>query len=159
MADLKNTEIGGFKVVLKPVPASKARKIQTTLLAIIAEPLADALGQQSEDLNVKNINDISKRGKQMLMGLKGLAGILPKLNDGQLDEIIDICKPFILIDGKPFNEDDQFDATTLMAEYEIIWYFLNETFGDFIDAARSRFNLIPMTAASSKQYQLILIGI
>lgn len=150
MQDLPSKEIGGFNIVLLPVPASKARKIQTTLLAIVADPLAEALGQQSEGLNIKNIDDISKRGKQMLAGLKGLAGILPKLNDGQLDEIINICKPFIKVNGKPFNEDDQFEAKTLMTMYEIIWYFLYETFKDFIDAIRLRFGQATMMAASNQ---------
>lgn len=150
LTDLPNTEIDGFKVVLLPVPASAARRIQTMLLAIIAEPLAEALGQQSEGMdfkNIKNIKDASNLGQQILAGIKGLAGILPKLNDGQLDEIIDKCKPFIKINGEKFDEDRHFSAKTLMSEYEIIWFFLKETFGDFIDAVVLRFSKTVTAAA------------
>ena len=140
MADLKHTEIGGQNIVLKVVPARDARKIQTMLLAMIAEPLAEALGQQSG-------GDVKTQGEQILAGLKGIAGLLPKLNDGDLDTLIDQCKPFILIEGKQFDENKHFDADTLFDMYEVLWYFLKETFGGFIAAVRSRFpQLQAMTA-------------
>ena len=140
MSDLKHTEIGGQNIVLRTVPARDARKIQTMLLAMIAEPLAEALGQQSG-------GDVKTQGEQILAGLKGIAGLLPKLNDGDLDKLIDQCKPFILIEGKQFDENKHFDADTLFDMYEVLWYFLRETFGGFIVAVRSRFpQLQAMTA-------------
>lgn len=132
MSDLKHTEIGGQNIVLKVVPARDARKIQTMLLAMIAEPLAEALGQQSG-------GDVKTQGEQILAGLKGIAGLLPKLNDGDLDTLIDQCKPFILIEGKQFDENKHFNADTLFDMYEVLWYFLRETFGGFIVAVRLRF--------------------
>lgn len=140
--ELKQTEIGGRSIVLKTVPASKARQIQTTLLAVIAEPLAEALGRES--------TKAADKSQQMLIGLKGIAGLLPSLKQGALDEIISQCKPFILVNGKPFNEDEQFDANSLMDMYEVLWFFLKETFGGFIDAVRLRFPQIATVAASSK---------
>lgn len=139
MTDLKHTSIGGKNIVLKKVPARDARHLQTMLIAMVAEPIAEALGQQS--------GDAKTQGDQILAGLKGIAGVLPKLNDGDLDKLIDTCKPFILVDGKPFDENSQFDADSLFDLYEVLWYFLRETFGGFIDAVRLRFpQLQAMTA-------------
>lgn len=143
MSDLKHTEIGGKNIVLKTVPARDARKIQTMLLAMIAEPLAEALGQQSG-------GDVKTQGEQILAGLKGIAGLLPKLNDGDLDTLIDQCKTFILIEGKQFDENKHFDADTLFDMYEVLWYFLRETFGGFIAAVRSRFPQLQAMTASKK---------
>jgi len=140
MSELKHTSIGGKNIVLKKVPARDARKIQTMLIAMIAEPLAEALGQQSG-------GDVKTQGENILAGIKGISGVLPKLNDGELDLLIDHCKPFILVEGKPFDENAQFDADTLFDMYEVLWYFLKETFGGFIDAVRLRFpQLQAMTA-------------
>lgn len=147
MQDLKSTEISGFSIVLLPVSASAARKIQTTLLAIVAEPLAQALGEKGSLGDFSTMDKAARKSMQLMAGMKGLAAILPKLNDGQLDEIINNCKPFIKVNGKPFNEDEQFEAKTLMAMYEIIWYFLRETFEDFINAIRLRFNQATTMAA------------
>lgn len=140
MEDLKNTTIGGKSITLKRVPASKARGIQTLLIAIVAEPLADALGQQaSTKKTTKSKAKGSEQGEMILAGLKGIAGILPSLNDGDLDSLIEKCKPYIMVDGKPFDEDTQFDSDTLFDMYEVLWYFLKETFGGFISAVLSRF--------------------
>lgn len=143
MSELKHTSIGGKNIVLKKVPARDARKIQTMLIAMIAEPLAEALGQQSG-------GDVKTQGEQILAGLKGMAGILPKLNDGDLDKLIDQCKPFILVEGKQFDENAQFDADTLFDMYEVLWYFLRETFGGFIAAVRLRFPQLQAMTASKK---------
>lgn len=143
MSELKHTEIGGKNIVLKTVPARDARHLQTMLIAMIAEPLAEALGQQSG-------GDVKTQGEQILAGLKGMAGILPKLNDGDLDKLIDKCKPFILIEGKPFDENKHFDADTLFDMYEVLWYFLRETFGGFIAAVRLRFPQLQAMTASKK---------
>lgn len=143
MSDLKHTEIGGQNIVLKTVPARDARHLQTMLVAMIAEPLAEALGQQSG-------GDVKTQGEQILAGLKGIAGLLPKLNDGDLDKLIDQCKPFILIEGKQFDENKHFDADTLFDMYEVLWYFLRETFGGFIVAVRSRFPQLEAMTASKK---------
>lgn len=143
MSELKHTEIGNRNIVLKTVPARDARHLQTMLIAMIAEPLAEALGQQSG-------GDVKTQGEQILAGLKGMAGILPKLNDGDLDKLIDKCKPFILIEGKPFDENKHFDADTLFDMYEVLWYFLRETFGGFIVAVRSRFPQLEAMTASKK---------
>lgn len=137
MQDLKNTTIGGKSITLKRVPARDARHIQTMLIAVVAEPLAEALGAQSTTKSKKAKE--ATQGEQILAGLKGIAGILPKLSDGELDNLIDKCKPFIIVDGKPFDENEQFDADSLFGMYEVLWYFLKETFGGFIDAIRSRF--------------------
>lgn len=131
MQDLKNTTIGGKSITLKRVPARDARHIQTMLVALIAEPLANALGQQ--------VSNKQTQGDQILAGLKGVANILPRLSDGELDALIDKCKPFILVEGKPFNENEHFDADTLFDMYEVLWYFLRETFSGFIAAVLSRF--------------------
>ena len=143
MSELKHTEIGNRNIVLKTVPARDARHLQTMLIAMIAEPLAEALGQQSG-------GDVKTQGEQILAGLKGIAGLLPKLNDGDLDTLIDKCKPFILIEGKPFDENKHFDADTLFDMYEVLWYFLRETFGGFIVAVRSRFPQLQAMTASKK---------
>lgn len=134
MQDLKNTSIGGRNITLRRVPARDARHLQTMLIALVAEPLAETLGQQ-----VSTTGKPATNGEQILAGLKGLAGVLPKLSDGELDKLIDKCKPFILIEGKQFNENDHFDADTLFDMYEVLWYFLRETFEGFIHAALSRF--------------------
>lgn len=142
MSDLKNTTIGDKSITLKVVPASAARGIQTLLASIIAEPLAEILGQQSSVDKSKQT-----QSEQVLSVVNAASGLLPKLADGELDKIINACKPFILIDGKPFNEDAQFTADTLFDMYEVIWYFLKETFAGFIDAARLRF-MPAMTAVT-----------
>lgn len=134
MQDLKNTTIGGRNITLRRVPARDARHLQTMLIALVAEPLAETLGQQ-----VSTTGKPATNGEQILAGLKGLAGVLPKLSDGELDKLIDKCKPFILIEGKQFNENDHFDADTLFDMYEVLYYFLKETFDGFITAVRSRF--------------------
>lgn len=140
MEDLKNTTIGGKSITLKRVPASAARRIQTLLISIVAEPLAEALGEQATAKKpTKSKQKSSEQGEMILAGLKGVAGILPSLNDGELDTLIDKCKPFIIVDGKQFDEDGQFDADSLFDMYEVLWYFLKETFGGFIAAALLRF--------------------
>lgn len=147
MADLKHTIIGDKNITLRTVPARDARHIQTMLIAMVAEPLAEALGQQSTSKADAAKDDKSKQGEQILAGLKGISGILPKLNDGDLDKLIDKCKPFILVEGKPFDENKHFNADTLFDMYEVLWYFLRETFSGFIGAVRSRFpQLESMTA-------------
>ena len=139
MADLKHTTIGDKNITLRVVPARDARHIQTMLIAMVAEPLAEALGQQS--------GGGKTQGEQILAGLKGISGILPKLNDGDLDKLIDKVKPFILVEGKPFDENKHFDPDTLFDMYEVLWFFLRETFSGFIAAVRSRFpQLESMTA-------------
>lgn len=139
--ELKHTVIGGKDIVLKPVPAKSARQIQTTLLAALAEPLADILSKNSQEL---------KQSEQMMVGLQGIAGLLPTLKNGTLDEIIDMCKPFILVNGKQFDENTQFDADSLIDMYEVLWFFLKETFGGFIAAVRSRFPQLTTQTALSK---------
>lgn len=146
MQDLKNTTIGGRNITLRRVPARDARQIQTMLIAIIAEPLAETLGQQASATGKPATN-----GDHILAGLKGLAGVLPKLSDGELDKLIDKCKPFILIEGKQFNENDHFDADTLFDMYEVLWYFLRETFTAFISAALSRFPQAQVTMTALKK--------
>lgn len=148
MQDLKNTTIGGKSITLKRVPARDARHIQTMLIAVVAEPLAEALGSQSNTKSKKGKE--ATQGEQILAGLKGVAGILPKLSDGELDNLIDKCKPFILVDGKQFDENEQFDADSLFDMYEVLWYFLKETFAGFINAARSRFPQAQAMAALKK---------
>lgn len=139
--ELKHTVIGGKDIVLKPVPAKSARQIQTALLAALAEPLADILSKNSQEL---------KQSEQMTVGLQGIAGLLPTLKNGALDEIIDMCKPFILVNGKQFDENTQFDADSLIDMYEVLWFFLKETFGGFIAAVRSRFPQLTTQTALSK---------
>lgn len=135
MSDLKNTEIGGKSVTLRIVPASKGREIQTLLASVIAEPLSEVLGQQANGEK----KEPATKGEQVLMVMNAAAGLLPRLDNGDLEKIINKCKPFIMIDGKPFNEDLHFTTDTLFDMYEVIWYFLKETFGGFIDAVRLRF--------------------
>lgn len=142
MSDLKNTTIGGKSVTLKRVPARDARHIQTMLASILADPLVEVLGQQSSEFTKGKT-----KGQQVLGAMNAVSSILPKLDNGDLDRIIDKCKPFIFIDGKPFNEDLHFTADTLFDMYEVIWYFLKETFEGFITAARSRF--MPAEAATT----------
>lgn len=134
MKDLKNTSIGGKSITLKRVPARDARHIQTMLIAAVIEPLSDVLsGESAKELKMES------KGEQVLFVLKGAAAILPKLNDGELDNLIDKCKPFIMVDGKQFDENGQFDSDTLFDMYEVLAYFLQETFSSFISAIRSRF--------------------
>lgn len=134
MKDLKNTSIGGKSITLKRVPARDARHIQTMLIAAVIEPLSDVLsGESAKELKMES------KGEQVLFVLKGAAAILPKLNDGELDKLIDKCKPFIMVDGKQFDENGQFDSDTLFDMYEVLAYFLQETFSSFISAIRSRF--------------------
>lgn len=135
MTDLKQKTIGNKSIVLKVVPASEGRKIQLMLAAMIAEPLMEALGKQSAAIDQ---NPESEKGIQILAGLKGIANILPKLADGDLDDLINKCKKHILVDGELFNEDQHFTTDTLIDMYDVLWFFLSETFGNFIDAVRLR---------------------
>ena len=142
MSDLKNTTIGDNSVTLKSLPARDARGIQTLLASIIAEPLAAVLGGQA----AKADDADATRGDQILSVVSAVSGLLPKLDNGDLDKLIDKCAPFILIDGQPFNENKHFDADTLFDMYEVLWYFLRETFEGFINAARLR--LMPAVTAT-----------
>lgn len=142
MSDLKNTTIGDKSVTLKIVPARDARGIQTLLASIIAEPLAAVLGGQAAKADDADVT----RGDQILSVVSAVSGLLPKLDNGDLDKLIDKCAPFILIDGQPFNENKHFDADTLFDMYEVLWYFLRETFEGFINAARLR--LTPAVTAT-----------
>lgn len=139
MQDLKNTTIGGKSITLKRVPARSARQLQTLLMGLVAEPLVEIFNSDS-----KGNGDLSQLGKQIT---EGIAAFLPKLTDEQLDNLIDKCKPFIVVDGKPFDEDAQFDADSLFDMYEVIWYFLKETFENFIIAAQLRFEKSAVTVA------------
>ena len=145
--DLTSTTIGGRNIVLKTVPARDARRIQTMLIATLAEPLSDVLSQDANTFKPKDKDD---KAGQMLVGLKGIAGVLTALDDEALDKIIDTCKPYILVDGKQFNENEQFTADSLMDMYEVLWFFLKETFGGFISAVRSRFPQLTTQTALSK---------
>lgn len=132
MSDLINKTIGGKSVTLKKVPASAARKVQTLLIASAATPLADALSQElpeGKDKDKASIKSI----------VNGISGVLTNLKDGELDELIRLCSPYILIDGELFNEDRHFDASNLFDMYEVLWFFLKETFGNFIQDALLRF--------------------
>lgn len=149
MQDLKNTTIGGKSITLKRVPARDARHIQIMLMAAGSDPLVQALGAQSTAKSKKSKEDT--QGEQILAGLRGITGILYKLKDGELDNLIDKCKPFILVDGKPFDENEQFDADSLFDMYEVLWYFLKETFGGFISATLLRFPEAQVAMASLKK--------
>lgn len=138
MQDLKNTNIGGKDITLRRVPASKARGLQTTLLSLIGEPLADIFAGQSSGAPL---------GEQIIAGM---AAFLPKLNDTELTSLIDKCKPFIMVDGKPFDEDSQFDSDSLFDMYQVLWYFLKETFEGFISAVLSHSQKVPMMTALKK---------
>lgn len=142
MSDLKNTTIGGKSITLKIVPARDARGIQTLLASIIAEPLAAVLGGQAQKADGAE----TTRGDQILSVMNAVSGLLPKLDDGDLDKLIDKCAPFILVDGQQFNENKHFNADTLFDMYEVLWYFLRETFEGFIAAARLR--LMPAVTAT-----------
>lgn len=135
MQDLKNTTIGGKSITLKRVPARDARHIQTMLISLIAEPLVGLVEAQGAG-NSKN-----KPSQQELsmMGLKAITELLPLLSNEQLDKLIDKCKPFIIVDGSLFNENEQFDADTLLDMYQVLFYFLKETFANFLAATLSRF--------------------
>ncbi len=144
--NLKSKTIGKNKVVLNVVPASVARKVQMSLGAIIIQPLADAFQNGGGLEGIKEIakkNNSDKKPEVSAVGISagitGVANIIGKLSEGEFDRLIDQISPYILIDGKPFNEDLHFSSSELMDEYETIWYFLEETFGDFIAAVLSRF--------------------
>lgn len=143
MSDLKNTTIGDKSITLKIVPARDARGIQTLLASIIAEPLAAVLGGQAAK---SDDADAQTKADQILTVMNAVSGLLPKLDNGDLDKLIDKCAPFILVDGKQFDENKQFDADTLFDMYEVLWYFLRETFEGFIAAARLR--LMPSVTAT-----------
>jgi len=143
--NLKTKTIGGKKVVLGIVPASKARKIQTMLLAMLSEPLADVLAQKSS-----GFSDKMSKGDYINIAMKGLGKLMPKLKDGDLDDLIEVCKEYIFIDGEEFNEDEQFDADSLMVMYEILFYFVKETFGVFIKGISSRFPQVETEMMSEK---------
>lgn len=140
MNNLVNKTIGGKSVTLKKVPASSARKIQTLLLASAATPLAEALSQELPENGGKKQTSVKSI-------VNGISGVLANLKDGELDELIGLCSPYILIDGELFNEDMHFDAGNLFDMYETLWFFLKETFENFIKDALSRFkNMEGLTA-------------
>lgn len=149
MSDLKNTTIGGKSITLKIVPARDARGIQTLLASIIAEPLAAVLGGQAAKAKADDAD--TTRGDQILSVMNAVSGLLPKLDDGDLDKLIDKCAPFILVDGQQFNENKHFNADTLFDMYEVLWYFLRETFEGFIDAARLRLAPVVTATMASKK--------
>lgn len=140
MQDLKNKTIGNKNVTLKKVPASSARKIQTLLLASAATPLAEALS--------KEVPDSKDKSASVKSIVNGVSGVLTNLKDGELDELIALCSPYILVDGELFNEDKHFDADTLFDMYQVLFFFLKETFGNFIKDALSRFQNTEVAATA-----------
>lgn len=135
MQDLKNTNIGGKDITLRRVPARDARHIQTLIMSLIAEPLIGLVEAQSKDSAGKK----ATQGELNMIGLTAITKLIPALSDGELDALIDKCKPFIIVDGKAFDENKQFDADTLFDMYQVLIYFLKETFSAFLAAALSRF--------------------
>lgn len=139
MANLKQKSIGGKSIVLKPVPARDARKMQMHLAALLAEPLAKALPQESTGEPKDAKAQISKVAKGLTLGATAFAGLFAKLNDGDADKLIDSAAPFILVDGSTLDENKHFTADTLFDLYEALWFFYSETFSGFFAAIRSRF--------------------
>lgn len=136
MSNLKQKTIGGKSIVLKPVPARDARKMQLHLTALLAEPLAKALPQET-DTQVKA--QLDKVAKGLVLGATAFAGLFAKLDDGDADKLIESAASFILVDGAPLDENKHFTADTLFDLYETIWFFYSETFSGFFAAIRSRF--------------------
>lgn len=136
MANLKQKNIGGKSIVLKPVPARDARKMQMHLAALLAEPLAKALPQESTG---EPKYQISKVAKGLTLGATAFAGLFAKLNDGDADKLIDCAAPFILVDGSTLDENKHFTADTLFDLYEALWFFYSETFKGFFQEISSRF--------------------
>lgn len=136
MANLKQKNIGGKSIVLKPVPARDARKMQMHLAAILAEPLAKALPQEATG---EAKDQLGKMAKGLVLGASAFAGLFAKLNDGDADKLIDYAVPFILVDGASLDENKHFTADTLFDLYEALWFFYSETFSGFFAAIRSRF--------------------
>lgn len=135
MANLKQKNIGGKSIVLKPVPARDARKMQMHLAALLAEPLAKALPQEATG---EPKDQLGKVAKGITLGATAFAGLFAKLNDGDADKLIDSAAPFILVDGSTLDENKHFTADTLFDLYEALWFFYSETFGSFLNASRSR---------------------
>lgn len=154
MQDLKNTNIGGKDITLRRVPAREARHIQTMIVSLVAEPFMGLVEAQSGGNAGKKVT----QGELNMMGLKAITSLIPILSDGELDALIDKCKPFIMVDGKPFDENSQFDADTLFDMYQVLIYFLRETFSAFLAAALSRFPQAEtaMTALSKQGWKTLI---
>lgn len=138
--NLPNKTIGGKSVTIKRVPARDARHIQTLLMSLLAEPLSKALNQEMPK---------GKKQNPLKIIADGVGDLMAKLDAGDLDKLIELCQKFILIDGKPFDENEHFDATTLLDMYEVLWFFLKETFEGFITGVLSR--LPELTTATSQK--------
>lgn len=135
MTELKRKSIGNKTIVLKPVPARDARKMQMHLAALLSDPLAKALPQENEHVN----GGLSKMAKGMVMGAGAFAVLFSKLDDGEADRLINTAANFIFVDGELLDENKHFTADTLLDLYEAIWFFYSETFGSFFAEIRSRF--------------------
>ena len=134
--NLKQKMVNEKSVVLKPVPAKNARKMQMHLAALLAEPLAKALPQEATKGAKEQVSNLAKG---LVLGASAFAGLFVKLDDGDADKIIEYASPFILINGEPLDENKHFRADTLFDLYEILWFFYSETFKSFLDASLSRF--------------------
>ena len=137
MSNLKQKQIGRNSVVLKPVPARDARKMQMHLAALLAEPLAKALPNETKATAEQT--DLSKMANGLVMGASAFASLFAKLDDGDADKLIEQAAAFILINGEALNENVHFSADTLFDLYETVWFFYTETFTGFFGAIRSRF--------------------
>lgn len=135
--NLKQKTISGRSVVLLRVPARDARHIQTHLAALISGPLAKAMATNVD------VGEMGSKLQQMAkgagIGIEALALLLDKLDSGDLDKLIVSISPFVRIDGDQLDENKQFDADTLLDLYEVIGFFLWETFQRFFVEIRSRF--------------------
>lgn len=154
--NLKQKTIGGRSVVLLRVPARDARHIQTHLAAIISAPLAKAMASK---VDIGEAQDkIQQIARGAGIGIEALALLLDKLDSGDLDKLIASISPFVRIDGDMLNENEHFTADTLLDLYEVIAFFLWETFQRFFVEIRSRFPQIDKLKALIQSKAQTLTG-
>lgn len=145
MQNLKNKRFGAngsLSVTLLTVPAMQALQLKRRLLALVGEPLAAALAKPAAGVQ-------SETARGAMIGIEAIAGVMARLSDAELSELLTMMGRYIHVDGRPLNVDEQFTAGTLSVLYEVLWFFLSETYGDFFDAVRSRLNLSASWTESS----------
>ncbi|MCH7305628.1 hypothetical protein MMP74_14790 [Acinetobacter sp. NIPH 1869] len=150
MSNLKQKMIGNKSIVLKPVPARDARKMQMHLAALLSGPLTKVLPQENEQPQA----GLSHMAKGVVMGVGAFSALFSELDDGEADRLINDASRFIFIDGEALDENKHFTADTLLDLYEAIWFFYSETFGGFFGEIRSRFPKVEQAMTTLSQLNL-----
>lgn len=148
MSSLKSKTIGKLSVVLQKVSAKEGVLLQRFLAQELTNAFSKGMAIPATGENKSN-----NVANGSVIALSAIAELLNSMDDAKFLAFIERISKYVFIDGKQLDLDSHFTTDTLIDLYQVIFFFLEGTFGGFLAEVRSRFPQLEqmMSKLSSQQ--------